>query len=83
VAINIFRDSYKGVGHASTLLESILHKIIIIIIFKPYASDPDPNPKPIDKLSSAGIGQVLQNKVVSDLLRWCEIKQVVVFNIIY
>jgi len=29
---HLWRDSYKGVGHASTLLESILHKIIIIII---------------------------------------------------
>jgi len=29
---HLWRDSYKGVGHTSTLLESILHKIIIIII---------------------------------------------------
>jgi len=29
------RDSYKGVGCASTLPESILHKIIIIIIILP------------------------------------------------
>jgi len=27
----LWRDSYKGVGHASKLPESILHKIIIII----------------------------------------------------
>jgi len=29
---HLSQDSYKGVGHASTLLECILHKIIIIII---------------------------------------------------
>jgi len=28
----LWPDSYKGVGRASTLTESILHKIIIIII---------------------------------------------------
>jgi len=28
----LWRDSYKGVGYASTLPESILHKIIIILI---------------------------------------------------
>jgi len=29
----LWRDSYKGVGCASTLPESILHKIIIIVTF--------------------------------------------------
>jgi len=31
---HLSRDSYKGVGHASTSLESILHKIIIVIIIR-------------------------------------------------